>query len=162
MTQHQDLRALTIWQPWASLIVHGPKRIKNRKRKPWARLRGQLIGIHAAARIDRDIESEYASKYQLSAPLPHRALLGIARIVGTVEHSDDPWFVGPVGIQLADVAAFPAAVPMSGAQGYWSPIKRLTDDRREHWHERAAIRQHDGAMAADLASWWALFDVLSS
>ena len=156
----RNLRVLTIWQPWASLIIHGPKRIENRARKPWSRLHGQLIGIHAGARIDTDTESDYATRYQLPAPLPHGALLGVARIVGTVEHSNDPWFLGPVGIKLADVIAFPSAVPMRGAQSYWSPIRRLNDVQREYWHERAAIRQHHGDMTPELASWWALFDVL--
>ena len=156
----RNLRVLTIWQPWASLIVHGPKRIENRTRKPWSRLHGQLIGIHAGARIDTDTESDYATRYQLPAPLPHGALLGVARIIGTVEKSDDPWFFGPVGIKLADVVAFSSPVPMRGAQSYWSPLKRLNDAQREHWHERAAIRQYHGDMAPELGSWWALFDVL--
>ena len=157
-----DMRALTIWQPWASLIVYGPKRIENRNRKPWARLVGQVIGIHAARREDAHSESHYAKRYKLSRPLPHGALLGFARIVGTVHASDDEWFVGPVGIKLAVVTAYPAPVPMKGAQGYWSVLNALSDAQREHWAERVAIRCEGGGMSEELGRWWAVYDALKT
>lgn len=49
------MKALTIWQPWASLIVAGAKPYEFRGWRPPASLIGQRIVIHAAARkIDRD------------------------------------------------------------------------------------------------------------
>lgn len=154
------MRALTIHQPWASLIVHGPKRIENRSRRPWSRLMGQLIGIHAAKRVDLAREREYSAVHDLPQPLPHGALLGFARIVGTVtevdEGSDDPWFEGPVGIRLADVVAYPEPIAMSGAQGYFSVLDRLTPDARESLMERAGAT---GMAASDRGQWLALYDV---
>ena len=50
------LPALTIWQPWASLIIAGCKPYEFR---PWpapGRLWGQRIAIHAAARPVRKAE----------------------------------------------------------------------------------------------------------
>lgn len=44
------MKALTIWQPWASLIVIGAKPYEFRSWKPPQWLIGQRIAIHAAAR----------------------------------------------------------------------------------------------------------------
>lgn len=44
------MKALTIWQPWASLIMLGAKPYEFRGRKPPASLIGQRIAIHAGAR----------------------------------------------------------------------------------------------------------------
>lgn len=44
------MKALTIWQPWASLIIIGAKPFEFRGWRPPARLIGERIVIHAAAR----------------------------------------------------------------------------------------------------------------
>lgn len=44
------MKALTIWQPWASLIMAGAKPYEFRGWRPHASLIGQRIVIHAAAR----------------------------------------------------------------------------------------------------------------
>lgn len=49
------MKALTIWQPWASLIIAGAKPYEFRGWRPPRSLIGQRIVIHAAARkIDRE------------------------------------------------------------------------------------------------------------
>lgn len=49
------MKALTIWQPWASLIMAGAKPYEFRSWRPPTRLIGQRIVIHASvARIDGD------------------------------------------------------------------------------------------------------------
>ncbi len=50
------MKALTIWQPWASPIVIGAKPYEFRGWKPPASLVGQRIVIHAAARRMRGEE----------------------------------------------------------------------------------------------------------
>ncbi|GAB4071685.1 hypothetical protein KHC28_00135 [Ancylobacter sonchi] len=44
------MKALTIWQPWASLILHGWKPYEFRGWPAPVNLRGQRIAIHAGAR----------------------------------------------------------------------------------------------------------------
>lgn len=44
------MKALTIWQPWASLIMMGAKPFEFRGWKPPSSLIGQRIAIHAGAR----------------------------------------------------------------------------------------------------------------
>lgn len=51
-----DLRALTIWQPWASLIIAGFKPYEFRPRPAPRALWGQRIVIHAGARPPRPNE----------------------------------------------------------------------------------------------------------
>ncbi|WP_421925528.1 hypothetical protein [Neoaquamicrobium sediminum] len=49
------MKAITIWQPWATLIVQGAKPYEFRGWKPPRSLIGQRIAIHAGARpIKRD------------------------------------------------------------------------------------------------------------
>ncbi|MGH6969098.1 MAG: hypothetical protein ACREEN_08350 [Stellaceae bacterium] len=50
------MRALTIWQPWASLIAGGVKPFEFRRRPAPRKLVGQRIVIHAAARPN-DLDS---------------------------------------------------------------------------------------------------------
>lgn len=48
------MKALTIWQPWASLIIAGAKPYEFRGWRPYRSMIGQRIVIHAAARkMDR-------------------------------------------------------------------------------------------------------------
>lgn len=49
-------RALTIWQPWASLIAAGAKPYEWRGRPPPRRLIGQRIAIHAGSRRPKSDE----------------------------------------------------------------------------------------------------------
>lgn len=45
------MRAITLWQPWASLIAEGVKTIETRpKRSPWSSAVGETIAIHAATK----------------------------------------------------------------------------------------------------------------
>lgn len=56
------MKALTIWQPWASLIVIGAKPYEFRGWKPPARLVGQRIAIHAGKRPMRKAEIRALSR----------------------------------------------------------------------------------------------------
>jgi activating signal cointegrator 1 len=49
----RTIPALTLWQPWASLIAIGAKPYETRSRPPPRRLMGQRVAIHAAARKPR-------------------------------------------------------------------------------------------------------------
>ncbi len=46
------IRGLTIIQPWATLIVDGPKRVENRGWRPSGFDVGDYIAIHAGAKLD--------------------------------------------------------------------------------------------------------------
>ncbi|MCB1462115.1 MAG: ASCH domain-containing protein [Nitratireductor sp.] len=48
------MKAISLWQPWASLIAAGVKPYETRHWSPPRELIGQRIAIHAAKRVDRD------------------------------------------------------------------------------------------------------------
>lgn len=84
--------AITIWQPWAGLIIRGIKPIENRTWKPPAKLLGQRIAIHAGKIYDRHAE-EFGHVYnavnhgggpQSIACHELGAVLGTARLFGFV------------------------------------------------------------------------------
>lgn len=118
------MKALSIRQPWAWLILHGGKRIENRS---WTtRQRGRIL-IHAAKGMTRD---EYEDgKLILAAAnpvvtLPPFEQLQRGGIVGSVEITDcigrstSPWFFGPVGFVLNDPKPLPF-VPCAGRLGFF-------------------------------------------
>lgn len=96
------MKALSVRQPWAYLIVSGIKRIENRD---WTTdYRGPLL-IHAsmswhAAAADRD---EFQQRYRVKIPneLPQGAIVGCVLLIDVITHSRDRFFTGPYGFVLA-------------------------------------------------------------
>jgi len=125
------VKALTIWQPWASLIGQAIKSVENRSwEAPW--VLGKRIAIHAGNKFD---ESAALHLSVCAAPVPAvvhlaRKVKGaivctavVDRFIGraeadNVESDIFVWFSGPVGWVLRDVQKFDP-VPCRGAQGLW-------------------------------------------
>lgn len=116
------LKALSIRQPWAWLILSGHKTVENRN---WAtRFKGPVL-IHAAKGMTRG-EYEAAALFALQrgvqVPAFHNlergGLVGVAEIVGCVSASVSPWFQGPFGFVLGAVRRLPF-VPCAGALGFF-------------------------------------------
>ncbi len=118
------LLGLSLYQPWAYAVTHLGKRIENRPWAPWARVIGTTIALHATkARVDEHAAAAFIADLIHTLPpldsLPRGAIVGTARVVGFVTRSDDPWFFGPYGWQLADVVALPEPIACRGMQGLW-------------------------------------------
>ena len=47
------MKAISLWQPWASLIACGAKPFETRHWAPPRELIGQTIAIHAAKKVDK-------------------------------------------------------------------------------------------------------------
>ena len=116
-----NLRALSIRQPWAWLIVNGHKDIENRT---WpTRFRGQVY-IHAGRGVvpdDFPEQREYLrwSGIVLPSDMPRGAIVGEATIVDCVDASDSPWFCGPYGFVLSDPVAYSEPIPYRGRLGFF-------------------------------------------
>jgi hypothetical protein len=103
------VKALSIRQPWAWLILHAGKDVENRTRASWHR--GPLL-IHASSTMTRADYAACELFLDATPGLPGRGVLpkfeelergGIVGMVQMVNHtfkSDSPWFVGPVGYVL--------------------------------------------------------------
>ncbi len=138
------MKAISIKQPWASLIVHGIKDIENRTWKCPQKYIGQRVLIHASSHIPfKDIEqlvvdrgiSCWDDEYY-----PEGAIIGSVKIVGcTVNHSSvwaekTPHYVtgSPPGIYkfitgqepiynwiLAEPILFDKPIPAKGKLSFW-------------------------------------------
>lgn len=135
------MRALTLYQPWASAIALGLKRIETR---PWeTRYRGTLL-IHAAKRPMVRGELPPTAHQQLAkaagdgAALPFGAVVAIARLSNVVPTSRSggvpvdelmwgDYRAGRFAWFLSDVGALPEPIEASGARGLWKPSEALLE-----------------------------------
>jgi len=53
------MKALSLWQPWASLMADGRKKIETRHWRPPAWLIGQEVAIHATKRVDNTCSRQW-------------------------------------------------------------------------------------------------------
>jgi hypothetical protein len=124
-------RALSIRQPWAWAILNAGKRIENRSRR--FHYRGPIC-LHASLYYNapefriamHDIFKATNHKHSapLSTDLDRGGIIGTANIIGRIEHSDDPWWIGPHGLVLEDVKPVPF-IPVKGALGLFKWKKNL-------------------------------------
>ena len=101
------MKALSIRQPWAYLIVHGVKDVENRTWR--TNFRGSFL-VQAAMRFDEDGYRKICSSRRLQALLPkgfphpdgfqRGGIVGEAVMVDCVETHPSPWFNGPFGFVL--------------------------------------------------------------
>ena len=126
----EPMKCLTVCQPWASAIVHGPKRIENRN---WpTTYRGPLL-IHAGkskAFMHTNTLND-GTKVDRSA-LVFGAIIGIAELTDCerVENldTDDPFAEGPWCWTLANVRAFAAPIPYRGQMGLFAvPVSAMPE-----------------------------------
>ncbi|ANP62349.1 TPA: ASCH domain-containing protein [Pseudomonas aeruginosa] len=116
------MKALSIRQPWAWLIVHGFKPVENRD---WpTRFRGPFL-VHASKGMTRDEYEDardLAEQQGITIPAPHElergGIVGQASITGCVDHSSSPWFFGKFGFELADAKPLPFR-PLKGQLGFF-------------------------------------------
>lgn len=99
------MKSLTIWQPWASLIVGSPdvppqKPVENRSWRPPESLVGERIAIHAGKTMDGDAFHDVItaqrlgpvrSPYRTPGDFPRGAVVGVATLdrVIALQHGRD-------------------------------------------------------------------------
>lgn len=133
------MKAITLHQPFAGLIVYGPKRIENRTWRPHYLSIGARLAIHAGmtnAAVSEKVEAHiYKVKpTDMKAAFTNGAILGDAEFAGVAHHADQlpedqrEWFIGPIAWILRDVRALPFPIPCKGAQGLWDiPYEALRE-----------------------------------
>ena len=121
-TSVAGLRALSVHQPWAWLIVNGLKDIENRSR--WTHHRGPLL-IHAGRSLDDYTEDNIEwvkRKHGISVPLEMDTggIVGVVDVIDCVESHKSKWFNGPFGWVLANPRLLKFR-PCNGALGLFRP-----------------------------------------
>jgi len=123
------MKAISIRQPWAWLIIYAGKDIENRKWK--TSYRGPAL-VHASSWFDEEeIREDFndareiveSSGGVMPGPVTLKMLreqtggiVGRVDITGCVTDSPSPWFFGPVGFRLSNAQPLPF-LPCRGALG---------------------------------------------
>ncbi|MEV0090206.1 ASCH domain-containing protein [Streptomyces sp. NPDC050738] len=121
MTTMTAVRALTLWQPWASCIAYGTKRIENRS---WpTEYRGPVL-IHAGQTVDPYAGTAPMCRPFLHRPFPRGAVLAVAVLDNC--HADDGYCTlwsakGRFHWHLSNVTTLARPLPWAGARGLWTP-----------------------------------------
>ena len=130
------VKALSIRQPWVWAILNAGKRLENRTVR-W-KYRGPIC-LHAslfdnAKEFNRAEDQIWVSSGGSdhpnsvgpppSAQLARGGIVGVADIVDCIDGSDDPWWMGPYALVLANVRPV-NFIPVSGSLGLFDWRKNL-------------------------------------
>jgi len=134
--QLRTMKALSIRQPWAWLILQGSKDIENRSRR--THYRGELL-VHAGKSMDqygRDTAEALVSmarkagwEFDPEHELVRGAITGRVTVIDCVETHDSEWFEGPFGYVLDPNSAqfLKKPIPMNGRLGFFDVEIMLSD-----------------------------------
>jgi hypothetical protein len=120
------LPCLSLWEPWATLVVDGRKPIETRFwRQCPPKFLGKTIVIHAA--LKRDKWTDATARHFGYDPdrLPYGAGIGTVNLTGTrrLTLEDEDFALcecaGKLGLLLRSPLKFVNPVPMRGQQGFW-------------------------------------------
>lgn len=111
------MKALSIRQPWAWLIVHGIKDIENRTWR--TKFRGKIY-IHAPQKIDLKAYEHITHGLPTPDKLKTGGIIGASEIVDCIDESDSKWFAGPFGFKLINSSPLPF-MPCLGRLYFFRP-----------------------------------------
>jgi len=141
----EKMKALTLWQPWATLVAIGAKKVETRS---WGTNYRGPLAIHAAKRVNKKdlglcfenpfFESLTQGGYRLIAyhlfkgnTLPHGAIVATCELVDVQridrdfvlpaepELSFGDFTLGRYAWFLANIEELKEPIPYKGAQGLW-------------------------------------------
>ena len=127
-SEWEPLRALSIKQPWAWLILNGIKDIENRT---WqTKFRGTIL-IHAGKQVDKKGYDFVADAFYEAGKIKDLptikefenwtgGICGHVEITGCVSKSNSPWFFGPYGFTLKNPQMMDI-IPCKGQLSFFTP-----------------------------------------
>lgn len=126
------MRAISLWQPWASAVALGIKRVETRS---WATTNTGPVVIHAAKRWTK-AQQEFADVEFTLGRIPKQVPLGalvatavimgcrrtedVAPQVGTIERLYGDYRPGRYAWFLDHIKPLPTPIPWLGAQGFFA------------------------------------------
>lgn len=123
------MNAISLWQPWASLIADERKRIETRHWAPPARLVGKRIAIHAAKKLDKEAAKEFGYG---PADIPRGAIVAVVTLESFFQFTEwntrglpneekkaGDFYPGRYGWRLSEINKLLVPVPLLGHQGFF-------------------------------------------
>jgi hypothetical protein len=135
-----QMRALSIRQPWAWLIVHGLKDVENRT---WTTsFRGRFL-VHAPQEFDPEgyqwvLQSQIGVKMPKPAGFERGGIVGEADLLHCVSRHDSPWFTGPHGFVLGNARPLPFR-PLPGKRGFFEVEVEQDDQRAGELEQKVGV-----------------------
>ena len=144
------MKALSIRQPWAWLIVNGFKDIENRS---WpTNFRGRIY-VHTGKKMDPGWFPglfQHVEGQNIRLPFEYAlgAIVGEVDIVECVTESASPWFSGPYGFLLACPLAYETPVPYRGRLSFFevTPVAEPQTGRGSLGHQYRAAGLYQEAI----------------
>ncbi|MDF5716487.1 MAG: ASCH domain-containing protein [Rhizonema sp. NSF051] len=132
--------AITLWEPWATLLAKGIKQVETRSWHPHRNMKlPQTILIHAASRPVRRTEL-YAVYQSIGINIPGPGSFPLSAIIGAVnfdnyflmteeiiaqtsrvERACGLWLPGRWGWNCSNPILFDQPIPCKGQQLFWKP-----------------------------------------
>jgi hypothetical protein len=151
------VRALSLWQPWATLLAAGVKRVETRD---WLTNHVGALAIHATASVPQPYRDDAEALVLHSPPfrdplrrlgvstlegLPHGAIVGLVRVttehhVGAMTRDAIAAAYGPNELALGNYAAGRVAIHTDAAVLLPYPIPCRGDRRLWHVPDAVAVR----------------------
>ncbi len=115
------MKAISVQQPYAWLIIHGGKDVENRNKR--TRKLGEIVAIHASLQPHPAEHFPRGAKRPREQDLKYQAIVGFAEIVGCAEkgtkhskwHNPDCF-----GWILENPITLPEPIKCKGGQGFWN------------------------------------------
>jgi hypothetical protein len=116
------MKALSIRQPWAWLIIHGGKDVENRT---WhTKHRGRFL-VHARAEycealelVMRAAHIDVLRGFPMFEDLQRGGIIGSVELVDSLDTSDSPWYMGEKAFALRNPEPLPF-MPFKGRLNFF-------------------------------------------
>jgi len=130
--RHELLRAISIKQPFAWMVVNGFKTLENRN--TLKNFTGEVL-IHTGKKWDNDwlekmkIDSTTLAVFKampvFTKAYKYGGIVGVATFTGSVTESTSGWFVGKYAFTIEGAKEIPF-VPCKGSLGFFIPTLKLS------------------------------------
>ena len=119
------MKALSLTQPWASLITDYGMNVENRT---WSTKFRGFFAIHATKTFQEEdfAYCRQAFKIKLKKDdVPYGAIIGFAELTEVIEASEvtketKKWFIGDYGFVMKNIIKLNEPVPAKGSLSFWT------------------------------------------
>jgi hypothetical protein len=132
------VKAISLLQPWASMIALGHKRVETRS---WATTYRGPLAIHASRgqRDGREFHQAERDAGKPLTPLPYGAIVAVVRLAGIARTEQirgqldakelelGDYTPGRFGWILEDITPLPTPIPCAGALSLWEVPEKIAD-----------------------------------